>query len=411
MSRFLSPISAPLAVLIALSSPGATGAKSTDEQRPSPMSVTCPFVLDHNRIIVEVKLVGADGRSHTANAWVDTGAESLIISESAARKIGLDTSALETSDGHGSVESNEAAPEVLLGSFPLSTDGAPLRIFPGNHTNSGIDAEVHLSASALRGLHVIFDYPERKLTVARPGSLEPRGSAMPCKVDPDTGLFLTSVKIDGEIVKLGVDTGSAGTWISRELVSEWSRNHPDRPTATGAVGSTNFFGFDFEVSGILMSLPGLEIGSLRVADVAALGLGQGLFDWYSRKSAEPVAGFIGGNVLRQLRLEVNWPEQTCYWAPGASSGHRDLDIVGLTLRPDRDGRYTVAAVVKQNGIPTVKNVQAGDQLLEIDGFKVFGATMGTVVDALRGTPGDMHHLLLDRNGARLTAEVLVRRFP
>lgn len=376
-----------------------------------PRTVTRSFVLDHNRIIIEVELMSADGKSRAAQAWVDTGTEALIIAESAAREIGLDTSVLADAEGHGSVESPQAAPILRLGGFPLATQGVALRIYPGNATNPGIAAEVHLPAAVLRSFHVVFDYPNRQLTVARPGALEPRGSARVCQVDPNTGLFLTDATIDGESVVLGVDTGSAGTWVSNRLVSEWSSGHPDWPIATGAAGSTNFFGLDLEVAGTLMSLPTLEMGRLKAHDVAVLGLSQGLFDWYSKKSAGAVLGFIGGNVLRRFRLEVDWPEQRCYWEAGPPSDQRDLDIVGLTLRPERDGSYWVAGVVEKAGEASVKGIRAGDRLLGIDSLETSFATMGTVVDALRGKPGNTHELLLERGGQRFTVEAVVQLLP
>ena len=48
--------------------------------------------------------------------------------------------------------------------------------------------------------------------MARPGALRPRGTAVPCRVNAETGLFMVETTIDGEKVALGVDNGSAGTW-------------------------------------------------------------------------------------------------------------------------------------------------------------------------------------------------------
>jgi hypothetical protein len=217
--------------------------------------------------------------------------------------------------------------------------------------------------------------------------------------------------VDGDTVQLGVDNGSAGTWVSDSLTTKWRTRHPDWPHATGAAGSTNFFGLPFESEGVLMCLPEVEVGNLRAEDVGFLGLDQSLFDWYSSKSAGPVLGFIGANVLRSFRIEIDFPNRMTYWERGPSNEPRDLDIVGLTLRPEADGSVTVASVVMREGNPAVDGVQAGDKLIRVDGLNIANATMGAVADALRGTPGSIHTLVIEREGERVTVEAKVLRLP
>jgi hypothetical protein len=108
------------------------------------------------------------------------------------------------------------------------------------------------------------------------------------------------------------------------------------------------------------------------------GTGASPLDWYSQKTARRVEGF--------------------------------LDVAGLTLQPLPDGSYRVVGVAKKNGRPSVAGVEPGDVLLEVGGLKVTGATMGTVVDALRGTPGQTRTIVLERSGRRLTVQTGVVRF-
>jgi hypothetical protein len=249
------------------------------------------------------------------------------------------------------------------------------------------------------------------MTVARPGVLKPRGVAVPCRVNPRTGLFMIAATLDGENVWLGVDNGSAGTWVSDTLTRAWQARHPDWPHAVGAAGSANFFGFPFESQGTLMRLPELGIGALRTRDVAVLGVGQSMFDWYSKKSAGPVLGFIGANVLRRFRVEIDFPTRTTWWQAGPAAAARDLDIVGLTLRPEPGGGVTVAGVVTKNDKPVVDGAQPGDRLVSVDGRELATARMGDVVDALRGEPGATRTLVLEREGKRLTIQARVTRLP
>ena len=63
-----------------------------------------------------------------------------------------------------------------------------------------------------------------------------------------------------------------------------------------------------------------------------LALGQGLFDWYSKKSAGPVGGFLGGNVLNRFRLEIDWSQDMTWWEPGPAPDRRDLDMGRMAAR-------------------------------------------------------------------------------
>jgi hypothetical protein len=370
---------------------------------------TVLFTLDHNRMIAEVEFVRPDGSIRRASAWVDTGNQYLIVSEPLAQELGLEATGLEPG-GH-SVESASPAPPVRLGGLSLAVDGVRTRVHPGDRVRPGVPAEANLPASLLKHEHVIFDYLTQRLTVARPGTLEPEGVAIPCRVNPDTGLFMIAATIDGDTVPMGVDTGSAGTWISTDLTSEWGARHPDWPHATGAAGSTNFFGSQLEPTGILMRLPELRLGTLDVGDVATLGLAQSLFDWYSEKSAGAVSGWIGANVLRHFRLEVDFPGGMTYWEQGDAVYGEDLDIVGLTLRPEEDNSLTIVGVVMIDGRPVVEGVRPGDKLIRVGDLDVASATMGAVVEAMRGRPGDTRTLVIDRDGERITVDAEVLRLP
>ena len=385
----------------------------------APRSATVPMALDHNRMTVEVEVQQSDGTWKKVRAWVDTGGTAVIAAGPLALELGVDLPAGAAGAGQ-TVATKIPVPALRLGGVLLDVEGMTISARPGKFAMPGIMAECVLPPRCLRRLHVVFDYPARKLTVARPGALIPRGGAVPCRVNPETGLFMVEATIDGEKVALGVDTGSAGTWVSDKLTAAWLAKHPDWPHAVGAAGSTNFFGFPFEAKGVLLCLPAFAIGSVPVErEVAVLGLDQGLFDWYSRKSAAPVAGFLGAEALARFRLEVDFPGQTTWWLPGpnrpAPSGPppaaRDLDMVGLCLRPEGDGSYVVAGVVGRDGRATVPGVEPGDRLLKVDGFEVTGASMGRVVDALRGQPGDARLLQLERQGKTFTVRATVTRLP
>jgi C-terminal processing protease CtpA/Prc len=71
----------------------------------------------------------------------------------------------------------------------------------------------------------------------------------------------------------------------------------------------------------------------------------------------------------------------------------------------------VLGVSRRDGMPVVEGVEEGDVLLEVDGRPMTSATMGRAVDALRGRPGDLRTLAVERNGARITVPAAVKRPP
>jgi hypothetical protein len=390
----------------ALLSTFATGAEANQELA----STTVPMVLDHCRMTVEVEFQQADNSVHKARAWVDSGGTNVIVSEVLARELGVDLSAMPAGGGH-SFDTKSPVPTMRLGGIALETEGMTVSVFPGRFARPGVQAACVLPARALRRLHLVFDYPGKTLIVARPGVLKPAGTPVPIKLNPDTGLVLVEAEIEGEKVALGLDTGSAGTWVSDKLTAGWTARHPDWPTATGAAGSTNFFGFSFETQGTLLRLPGLRIGAVLVTETAVLGLDQSLFDWYSQKSAGRVAGFLGADLLSRFRLEIDFSSEMSWWQAGPPRSRRDLDIVGLTLQPQPDGAFIVAGMVSRHGQPTVPGVDAGDRLLGVDSLEATNAPMGIMIDALRGEPGATRLLKFERAGKTFTVPATILRLP
>ncbi len=77
----------------------------------------------------------------------------------------------------------------------------------------------------------------------------------------------------------------------------------------------------------------------------------------------------------------------------------DFDVIGLILRPEDDGRFTILGVADFEGKPSVPMVlQAGDHLVAVDGIPVHGSTMGQVWAMLGGTPGQERKLTIERGG-------------
>jgi hypothetical protein len=134
-----------------------------------------------------------------------------------------------------------------------------------------------------------------------------------------------------------------------------------------------------------------------------------LGEWYSHKTARPVDGLLGPNAFKALRVEIDYVNGEVYFERGAERDAHDMDLVGLILRPEVDGRYSVIGLAGGDGPSRLEGIEVGDVLLRVGELEATGATMGSVVDALRGRPGDVRTLLLERDGRQRAVQARVER--
>jgi len=382
-------------------------------QETAVKSVTVPFILDHNRMLVDVEIQRADGTWRTARLWVDTGNPSFYIDEALARDLGTDLSAISSN-------SNVPPPVgVRIGGMPLDFQGVESRVMlEPPWLFSAMHNDGNLPSTVLKRYQVVFDYPALRLTIAEPGSLQHRGVRAPAAVNPETGIVQIDAVIDGDSLSFALDNGASYCFVDADVLERLSKRHPGLPRITGALGCANMWGWwpPEEQSLTVMRVPEIMWGPVRLAGVGVVGVpaiapdGPRLGAWYSRKAARPVNGFLGPNAFKAFRVEIDYAGGAVYFEKGAEFDLFDMDLVGLTLRPESDGSYSVLGVSSKNGKPAVEGVEPGDKLLQVGDLKTTGATMGPVVDALRGKPGDIRTLVLERSGKRFTVEANVMRF-
>jgi hypothetical protein len=205
------------------------------------------------------------------------------------------------------------------------------------------------------------------------------------------------------------------------------KDHRDWKRGTGAVGEANMqMNTDgAEAKGTVLRLPAMGLGPLQLKQIGVLGISKqappippipgedqvrgDFFDWYSKKAPEPVIGWIGGNVLKNFRLMIDFPRRMTYWEKQSEFDAHDLDQVGVTLEKRDDG-YFVAGTAQKDEKPTVDGIQIGDRLIQVDNVQLGEATRGAILAALHGKPGDVRTLVVERDGKRLTVPVKVTAF-
>ena len=75
---------------------------------------------------------------------------------------------------------------------------------------------------------------------------------------------------------------------------------------------------------------------------------------------------MGGNVLSQFRVEIDYPEQLCFFERSGKGQANSFDTVGLVLDTNSNGKLVVRAVSSTASSVTRQNIQPGDVILQID---------------------------------------------
>jgi predicted aspartyl protease len=370
--------------------------------------VTVPLFVELNRPFIDLEFKRPNGSSRTARFWVDTGGGAFIICEPLAREIDLKFGPEVSEDGRRF--SPTTPPKVSLGGMPLDLEGARAIIAIGEKTIlAGVSAEGLLPGHVLKRYHVVFDYPGRQFTLATPGSLKPRGTRLDSPVQQRNGFPRIEAQIDGQNYGFLLDTGASFTMISQEVLNQWSGKHADWPRTVGAVGSANMGLGEMDAGATMMRIPSVTLGEFHLPSITVVSRPPGTFEKFmSQMMTGPIVGAIGGNVLKSFRVEIDYANGVTYLERRGDPDNA-LDIVGLTLRAQRDGTYTVSGVSKENSSDVIKAIESGDKLIRVDKLEVLGASLADVVNSLRGAPKQVRVLVLEREGRQFTVRAPVVR--
>jgi hypothetical protein len=378
----------------------------------APTSVTVPVTLDHNRIIIDVRFPLPDGSTKRVRAWLDNGNADMWITGALAKKLGLEVSG-EGKDTPFGKEQTTAVPSVLLvGGMALHATGLERAqvVLDRDSIGPGTSAEINLPSTVLRNYDVLVDYLNRELTIAVPGTLHFKGTAAKASLNPDNALIQLPAKIAGEDVNLALDLGSPFGLFSQDLLIRLRQAHPHWPHMTGAVGPANFWGMGEEAHWDLLRIPSLQYGGIQLTNVGVASFPKESMAWFEKRAGIPTAGLIGANALLNYRVGIDYAHSTVYFDQTSKQRAPEMDVVGLTLRPEPDGRYSVIGVADFEGKPSVAEVKPGDTLVAIDKVPAKGGTMGQVWSLLSGSPGEVRVLTLDRDGKQFALEATVHRF-
>jgi hypothetical protein len=372
--------------------------------------VTVPAAIDHNRVVINADVALPDGSTQRVRAWVDNGNPDLTLSRRLATLLGL---AVSCSDHECS---SPPPKEIMVGGMTIPLTGITETKIPLKPVNAasvltpGMSAEINLPSSILRHYDVLIDFPGHKFSIGVPGTIHFRGPSGKVQINAENGLIQVPSQIENKKYNLALDLGASISFLSRGLFDKLAATHPDWPHLTGVVGSANLWGLDEEPKWRVMRVDRVQFGPLFLANVPVVDFPKDRMDFFEKRARVPTAGLIGSNALLNYRVGLDYAHSTVYFEFGRMFNFPDFDVVGLTLRPEDDGRFTVLGVAEFEGKPSVDGVLAGDRLLAVDSIPVGGSTMGQVWAMLGGTPGQERRLTLERGGRQFTVTARVQHF-
>jgi hypothetical protein len=388
----------------------ALSAATLAQNAPAPKAITVPVTLDHNRVVIDVDLPLPDGTTQRVRAWVDNGNPYMYLSRRVATVLGLNVTC-------GEKECSAPPPhEIMIGGLklPLNTvkeAKIPLRpptaaavAFPG------MSAEINIPSTILRNYDVLINFPGHEFTIAPPGTLKFNGSKTKVLVNAENGLIQIPSQIERKKYNLALDAGASISLLAPELFETLAAAHPAWPHMTGAIGPANMWGRDAELKEQLMRIDRIQYGPLFLTNVPVAEFYKDGMAFFEKRASIPTAGLIGADVLANYRVGIDYAHSTVYFDIGRLFNFPEFDVIGLILRPEDDGRFTILGTADYEGKPSVPEIQAGDHLAAIDGIPVPGNTMGQVWLMLGGEPGKERRLTIGREGKQISFTATVRHF-
>jgi hypothetical protein len=397
-------------VIFALTATSLSQNPPESTPKTEPKSVTIPITVDHNRVVIEVGVPLPDGSTRHIRAWVDNGNPELQLSRRVATLMGLNVTC-------GENDCSAPPPrEITIGAMKISLAAVkeakiPLKpVGAASVMASGMSAEINLPSTVLRNYDVLISFPDHKLTLAPPGSLQFKGAKAKVIVNPENGLVQVLSQIENKKYNLALDVGSSISFLSQELFDKFAAAHPDWPHMIGAVGPANIWGLDDEPTWKLMRVDRIQFGPLFLTDVAVVDFPKDRMAFFEKRAGISTAGLLGANALMNYRVGLDYAHSAVYFDIGRLFNFPEFDVIGLILRPEDDGGFTILGIAEYDGKPSVPEAKAGDRLVAVGGIPVPGSTMGQVWSMLGGEPGKERTLTIERGGKQFTVVAKVQHF-
>jgi hypothetical protein len=379
--------------------------KSSAQPVHCPVQESRAMEVDGNAPVITLSLIRADGTRRATRFIFDSGGGAIILDQAVATDLGLKPIGKPIQEEGGRFTPVNP-PEALFGSSPIALSTSKAFVHSGKQSfDTRERVEGLLPGKALEPYQVVLDYPNKTFTIAPAGCVLHRGIKVKSPFIPGSGHPQIDVEIADKQFSLLLDTGSRVTLARRDVLTALSAAHPKWPHASGASGSANMPGGSGDE--FMLRVPELRWGSLQVRNVLLVSRPDTTYSADRFETPGPISGALGGNVLRNFRVEIDYPNGTTYLEQKASDSDSDMNSVGLVLDVDIAGRLKVISISSTAAEVTKANILPGDQILKIAGKRGTPWTITDASNALAGSVGDAKQLVIKRHGKMLRTFAVV----
>ena len=378
------------------------------QDQPGVHHITVPMSVEGNAPIITLAFKTPQGGLRSARFLFDSGGGAIILGEGLAKDIGLKSKGAILSDDGQQYEEVDL-PTAFVGEMPvdLQTSKAFAHVGASSFIHDRYKVEGMLPGKALERYQIILDYPQNRFSVGEAGTFLHQGEKLPCPYVASSGHPRVDAGIDD--IKYGflLDTGTQITLMREDVLKQWAKEHPDWPRSIGAVGPAND-GADPD-DDFLLRIPRLQLGSFTANHVAVASRPNETYSATTYDTPAAIVGALGGNVLSRFRVEIDYPEQLCFFEHSGKEQANDFDTVGLVLDTNSSGQLVVRAVSSTASAITRQNIQPGDVILQIDDSGDAPYTLTKAEQALSGAVGDRKLLRIVRRGEPMSVTLVVSR--
>lgn len=365
-------------------------------------STTVPITLTENHVYLDVMLNGK-GPYHFV---FDTGGAN-VIDPAVAEEIGA--------AGQGSAQGSGVGSQTESLSFAhvsrLQVGDAVLtnQVFAVAPTRMGFGVSAGRAIDGLIGWEVLaryvttFDYANRRVTLALPGSTQPpaNGHVVPFVLYGTQPQIACT--IDGIPAECTIDTGARDTIT---FMSPFMAAHPQIVPSTLTAVGVDGFGFGGAALGKLGRVETIGIGDFTLTNL----VGDYTTQTQGALAAPFVGANVGGNLLRRFTVTFDYGNGTMTLVPNADFGAPDsYERSGLFLIK-RQENVTVAGA--RPGTPAADaGIARGDTIVSVNGTPVKTMSLGDVRNLFAQPAGTVVTLqVVGKDGAPRTIKLTLRDY-
>lgn len=364
-------------------------------------SVTVPFDLIDNRIVIDVKL---DGKGPYRFIF-DSGAGA-VVSMELARATGLKVEGLTKGAGgvgESTVERGQTnISDTEVAGLHLKDEGYGVLSFADNKYVFGANRiDGILGYPLFRRYVVRIDYERRQLTFIEPSQFAYKGSGTAVPIDFDYHLPLVKGELDGINGTFVIDTGARSALL---LYGPFVEQHGLREKYGATIEGVTGWGIGGPVRSQIARVRLLKLGAVEVKNlVARFSLQRS-----GALTNSDRAALVGPDVLKQFTTYFDYSRRQIIFEKNADYGKPDsYDRAGMWF--GLEGDHFEVIDVMAGGPAAEAGVHVGDKILTIDGKNAATLDLPTVRLRFKNeAPQSRVRLLVEHEGARREVVLTLR---